>query len=134
MTERKEGESFGNLIERQKKEAEERHREMNVKRMPLLEGKIERCHDSIKNLDAKVSELESKLLTKKQKGVMEKILYSVPLFIVILFVGFLVYRGWAEKPTVSIDFNVGEIIGGSLIGIGALIAGVAYAFRRIRGE
>ena len=88
--------------------------------------------EEIKNLRSKNSELESRLKATRQE---EKKLYLVPLFAVVTFVAFLVYRGWAEKPEVTIDFNVGEIIGGSLAGLGALIAGVTYAYRRtMRGE
>jgi hypothetical protein len=50
------------------------------------------------------------------------------LVVVIAFVAILVERGWAQHPAVSIDFNIGEIIGGALVGLGAPVAGVAYAF------
>jgi hypothetical protein len=94
----------------------------------MSEGALE----EINKLKSEISKLESRIKTQRQE---EKKLYIIPLVAVVTFVAFLVYRGWAEKPEVSIDFNVGEIIGGSLAGLGALIAGVTYAYRRtIRGE
>jgi hypothetical protein len=39
-----------------------------------------------------------------------------------------VFEKWLEPRTqVSIDFSIGEIIGGLLVGLGALIAGLKYA-------
>lgn len=58
-------------------------------------------------------------------------LYLVLLLIVVAFVGCVVWLGWADRPEVSIDFNVGEIIGGILAGAGALLAGGAYAAKAL---
>lgn len=97
----------------------------------LHERQIKGTLEEIDKLKSEIGKLDSRIKAGRQE---EKKLYILPLIAVILFVAFLVYRGWAEKPTVSIDFNVGEIIGGSLVGIGALIAGVTYAYRRtLRG-
>lgn len=90
-----------------------------------LEGTLE----EIEKLKSEISELGSQIKNQRQE---EKKLYIVPLIVVVIFVAFLVYRGWAEQPEISIVFNVGEIIGGSLAGLGALIAGVTYAYRRTR--
>jgi hypothetical protein len=56
------------------------------------------------------------------------------LVIAVCFTGFLLYKGRAERPTVAIDYNVGEIIGGILAGGGAAAAGAAYYFKSKREE
>lgn len=43
----------------------------------------------------------------------------------------LVVWGWAKKPTVSIEYDVGAIIGGVLAGAGAAAAGIAYAVKTL---
>jgi hypothetical protein len=53
--------------------------------------------------------------------------------LVVLILGVLVYYGWAQKPTIAISYNIGEIIGALLVGASALVASIAYAFPR-RGE
>ena len=60
--------------------------------------------------------------------------YILPLVAVTVSVGFLIYHGYAQKPTVTINFDIGEIIGGLLAGVGVLVAGVAYALRQLESE
>lgn len=84
----------------------------------------------ISKLENDVAELRAKLQTKKLKQFSEKALYFLPLALAIGITAYLIHRGWAEKVSVSIDYNVGEIIGGLLVGIGVLVAGAAYALRR----
>lgn len=91
----------------------------------LTEGAIE----NIRELKLKVGQLEEQLKAQRQE---EKRWFIIPLILVIGFVSFLVYKGLANSPDVSINFDVGEIIGGSLAGLGALIAGVTYAYRRTK--
>ncbi len=50
-------------------------------------------------------------------------------FFVVGITVLLVWQGWASQPEVSIQFNVGEIIGGVLAGAGVATAGIAYALR-----
>lgn len=52
------------------------------------------------------------------------------LVVIVVFVARLVGLGWVEKPEVSIVFNVGEIIGGTMIGLSALVASAWYVFKR----
>ena len=59
-------------------------------------------------------------------------LYVAIFGLISVIVGYIVYLGWAEKPTVNIEFNVGEIIGGILAGAGVLLAGGAYAVKTLR--
>jgi hypothetical protein len=59
-------------------------------------------------------------------------LYVAIFGLISAVVGYIVYLGWAEKPTVNIEFNVGEIIGGILAGAGVLLAGGAYAAKTLR--
>lgn len=60
-------------------------------------------------------------------------MYLVVLSATVIVVGVLVWYGITQKPNVSIEFNVGEIIAGLLAGTGALVAGGAYALKTIRG-
>ncbi|GJQ59849.1 MAG: hypothetical protein D8M57_11200 [Candidatus Scalindua sp. AMX11] len=55
--------------------------------------------------------------------------YAIVLIALILFLGALTFRGLLSNPEVSIEFNVGEIIGGLLVGAGAAVAGIAYAIK-----
>ena len=123
-------------LEEQRREHEEerrspeRLRETLDRQSTLIEVHSEQLKgtlDEIQELKTEIRRLDARIKTRRQE---EKIWYILPLIAVIVFVGILVYKGWAEKPAVSIDFNVGEIIGGSLLGLGALIAGLTYAYRR----
>lgn len=49
--------------------------------------------------------------------------------IIAFLIGYIIYLGWVNIPNVNIEINIGEIIGGILIGSGALFAGRAYAKR-----
>jgi hypothetical protein len=55
--------------------------------------------------------------------------YLVALVAILVLVGLAVWSGWSKVPEVTVDFNVGEIIGGVLVGVGAMTAGAAYALR-----
>jgi len=81
-------------------------------------------------------------IAENSKGLLEKIYYNcrfwlkekqinwpyvVVFFAVSFLVFYIVYAGWAEKPSINIEFNIGEIIGGILAGAGVFIAGKAYA-------
>lgn len=60
----------------------------------------------------------------------KSVLY-ISILLSIAFITFmLVWFGYAQKPTVSITYNVGEIVGGSLIGISSVIASMVYALQR----
>ena len=59
-------------------------------------------------------------------------LYFALFILIVIFIGFLVWLGSAEKPKVSIEFKVGEIIAGILAGTGVLLAGGAYAVKTMR--
>lgn len=56
--------------------------------------------------------------------------YLAALVTIVVLVGLAIWRGWSEKPEVKVEFNVGEIIAGVLVGAGAMTAGAAYALRR----
>lgn len=59
------------------------------------------------------------------------LIYVIVFVLAVVSTGLLVRYGWVTKPQVSIQYNVGEIIGGLLVGAGALAAGVAYALRSL---
>lgn len=82
------------------------------------------------------------LLTQGKKSFSEKIsdelnylskkthiswLYLFIFFIFTFLIFYIAYIGWAQKPSINIEFNIGEIIGGLLAGAGVLLAGKAYA-------
>ena len=90
------------------------------------------------NVTDEIQELKGAVEEVKKRPSMPKAVnfaYVFVLAIIIVITGFFVMKGWAEKPEISIQYNVGEIIGGILIGLGAAVAGIAYALRvRVRGE
>jgi hypothetical protein len=83
------------------------------------------------DLDSRIRNLEMRQTSKRTA---EKALYIIPSIVIVAFTTFLVSKGWAETPEVTIDFNVGEIVGGLLGGLGILVGGIAYAFRGIHGD
>lgn len=102
--------------------------------LPDLLESLTIMREELKLLGDRIQILEARF---KDSGVKERwnsLWYIAPLIIAVVFTGYLVSLGWAEKPDVSIEFNVGEIIGGSLAGVGALLAAVAYAFGWTRGK
>jgi hypothetical protein len=127
-------ESIESLTFRLEAEAKVAERERNIKMIPSLQTELEDCLKQLREFETKLNDLEQRLKSKKLKEKQEKLWYFFPLAVVIAFTVYIVSHGWVEKPSVSITYNVGEIIGGSLVGIGTLIAGAAYAFRRFRGE
>jgi len=55
--------------------------------------------------------------------------YLIILMLVVVLIGGLVLIGMTANMTVNVDFSVGEIIGGLLVGTGVAAAGVSYATR-----
>jgi hypothetical protein len=59
----------------------------------------------------------------------------IVLFIIMVYTGFLLLRGWSLPPDAQVKVNynytvnVGEVIGLTLAGIGVAFAGVAYAYK-----
>ncbi len=78
---------------------------------------------------ARLDRLDSQmvLLQKRTKPLKRDWLYLVIFGTAALLTVMLVARGWAQKPAVSIDFNVGDIIGGLLVGVAAVFASLSYA-------
>lgn len=61
-------------------------------------------------------------------------LYVIIFSLITLLLFYIVYLGWAEKPSINIELNVGEIIGGILAGAGVFLAGKAYAQKKIQRQ
>lgn len=59
----------------------------------------------------------------------KKILVAATSISILFIIIVLLLYGFVEKPTISINYNVGEIVGGSLVGISAVIASLTYALR-----
>ena len=78
--------------------------------------------EEVKKLNGRVKALEK----RSRQDIVGSWIYILILCFVVIFTGLLVWRGWAEIPEVSIQFNVGEIIGGVLVGLGAVLAATAY--------
>lgn len=78
-----------------------------------------------------VAKKKIKLRTKERHAMLNWFYVAIFLLISVL-VGYIVSLGWVEKPSVIIEFNVGEIVGGILAGAGVLLAGGAYAAKTIR--
>jgi hypothetical protein len=55
-------------------------------------------------------------------------------FVLVIGVGALVYFDKEITTEVTVEYNIGEILGGLGIGAGATAAGVAYAFRSLRAH
>lgn len=53
--------------------------------------------------------------------------YLIVLFLVAILIGGLVLISTTATMTVSVEFSVGEIIGGLLVGTGVAAAGISYA-------
>ncbi len=72
--------------------------------------------------------------TKRNREKMEIQPYKavfIPLFFVILgFVSWLVYKGYHNNVNVNVNWDVGDIITGLMLGLAGLIAALAYAFGR----
>lgn len=58
--------------------------------------------------------------------------YFLLLLFATVLTALIVARGWAGQPTVSIEYNIGEIIAGILGGGGVAAAGTAYAVTKFR--
>lgn len=83
----------------------------------------------LEKLSGAVDALRKEIESMRRERIPAPWLYFVVLFLVVAGTASLVFYGWAEKPEISIDYNVGEIIGGLLVGVGALVASTAYALR-----
>ena len=103
----------------------------SVSGFPQLETQVRDSAEKLKAMEERVQELEARLQAEKQKGERKNLWLIVSFAFVTLFAVFMVSRGSAVKPSAAIDFNHSEIVGGFLAAIGALAAGVAYAFKRM---
>jgi len=111
--------------------------ELSLSRLDRLSNKLESMDESINTSSQTLTTIETKLnsLEKRTRPLIAMSwAYVGALCFVVLVTGLLVWLGWAQSPEVSIEYNVGEIIGGVLVGVGAAAAGTAYAFRTLRGE
>ena len=87
-------------------------------------AQIKNLYDEGQRLTSRVESLE-----RKNKPIQESWLYGVLFAGAVLLTALLIYYGWAEKPAVNIEYNVGEIIGGLLVGVAALLASITYVRR-----
>jgi hypothetical protein len=96
-----------------------------------VELDIEILQAHVRNLEAQLH-TQPALLPQPSPQAQDHLWFIVLLALAIGATALLVAHGWADKPTVSIEYNVGEIIGGVLVGIGALIAALAYRHQQHR--
>jgi len=112
---------------------------MYENRLINIEGRLECIDESLKRLldvevPAKVIGMRKlDLVNWRGWTVEDKFLaffYFVPVLIVVLLLCSAIYRiVSAESVEINVELNVAELIGGSLIGLGAAFAGGAYAFK-----
>ena len=81
--------------------------------------------ESLTNEIGKLNTNIQKLMIKT-KPLAKNWLYLIIFSVIVVVTGFIVAYGWAEKPTVSITYNVGDIISGLLVGISAVLASIFY--------
>lgn len=81
-------------------------------------------------VQAEVVKLDDKLRRSRFMGRFD-IAFSVLLLLAVGLVSLLVYWSWLAIPTATIEFNVGELIGGILGGGGIAVAGTAYAVKTL---
>lgn len=98
-----------------------------------LERSVFHQSEYIIELEKKISDLKTQVdrldrRYRRNRGA-EIVFLTLPLIFATGFIGFLVAKRWAEISDVSIDFNFWEMIGGLLVGLGGLAAGVACAMR-----
>lgn len=102
-----------------------------VERVDQLAMHIGGLHKKIDDIHEKIDGLSSEFENNRRNTKKAEFpwLYFLVLSVVIGFVGILVVKGWTEPLKVSINFNVGEIIGGILVGVSALLAAIVYRRR-----
>ena len=59
------------------------------------------------------------------------VMYFMVFVVLVMVLAPLVWLGYADKPTINVEFNIGEIIGGLLIGVSAVTASVTYTMKYI---
>lgn len=107
-----------------------------------LEETLEDASEFAKNsIESRILQIEFKILEHesllnslikiqehmvKTKPSAKNWLYLIIFSVIVVVTGFIVAYGWAEKPTVSITYNVGDIISGLLVGISAVLASIFY--------
>jgi hypothetical protein len=107
-----------------------------------LEETLEDASEFAKNsIESRILQIEFKILEHesllsslikiqehmvKTKPSAKNWLYLIIFSVIVVVTGFIVAYGWAEKTTVSITYNVGDIISGLLVGISAVLASIFY--------
>ena len=101
-----------------------------------MRSKLEEVICGIEGGKRRLNDLEEKadILFRRTTPHRMNWIYLVAIGLVVAFVAALVSKGWAQTPSVSIEFNVGDIIGGVLVGIAALFAAHSYTYSVSRGS
>jgi len=115
------------VLERAADEAEEAAREQGRKSgVRETEERVNEKERELHKLETSLS--QTRRLVSRPRHALNW-MYVLLLGLVFGIVAVLIAEGWAQPAEVSIEFNVGEIIGGLLVGAGAAAAGGAYAFK-----
>ena len=93
----------------------------------LTKEKIDSLKDNVSELTSRVKLLEGK---KRKDNLKEALLYIIIFGAAAVFTVYFVAKGKTQPPTVSIIYNVGDVIGGLLVGVAAVLAGVSYMLKR----
>lgn len=120
----------------------------------MKESKLSDVESRLENIDESLGKLLAAQMADKAMGVRKlslnnwrvwtvedkclAFLYLLPILIVLALLCSAVYRMLsAESVDISVELNIAELIGGSLIGLGATLAGGAYAmktYKEIKAE
>lgn len=98
------------------------------KKILLNENAIASLKKEKEDLEKECNKIKS-LPDRQQKTLLITGYFSF--FIILLCFFYLVYWGVSVVPEVHVELNIGELIGGSLVGIGAALAGGAYAIKTL---
>lgn len=120
------------LLDQTKQEIERRVAAEETRQAPrvtALEAEVNRLKDQLKShtqVPKQPSTLRSAVASLAP-------LYAAALIVIIVITMLLFGTGRVTATEVTIEYNVGEIIGGLLAGAGAAAAGAAYAVKTLSG-
>jgi hypothetical protein len=116
--------------------------------LEALEGRVSRLDAALQGISAvqanvdlvsnRVEKLEAaSSVLERAAGKQHRKMMAVAAFAFVLTMAMIVYGFyWGYRhgnPDISIDLDIGQLVGGTLLGTGALLAGGAYALATLRG-
>ncbi|MCQ8118975.1 hypothetical protein [Methylomonas rosea] len=121
------------------KKEREHSNELEISRIRKQhEHELSASNEQLRSVNEQLLETQSKLAklesspAKQQQALLVTGYFSFS--IVLLCVVYVIYWGMTVSPEISVELNIGELIGGSLVGIGAALAGGAYAIKSLSSQ